>query len=152
EAGRPRAPAAYASSALRQLFGAAPSSARRAHPDAPPARAGGCGAGHQVAALGLGTTAAVGVCAGDGALPVWSAGDAADDRGPDTRRGHPAAPPASATGRSPAPDRSGAGPPGRLCLVLRLTAPDGSLHRPQQPSAGPEPAVAPRAAREWGGK
>src|SRR5262249_9258506 len=36
--------------------------------------------------------------------------------------------------------------------VLHLTAPGGSLHRPQQPSSGPEPEVAPRAAREWGGK
>ena len=41
EAGRPRAPAAYASGALRRLFGAAQSSARRDHPDAPPARDGG---------------------------------------------------------------------------------------------------------------
>ena len=41
EAGRPRAPAAYASGAQRRLFGAAQSSARRDHPDAPPARNGG---------------------------------------------------------------------------------------------------------------
>ena len=101
---------------------------------------------------GVGTTAEVGVCAGYGALPVLSAGDAADYRGHDTRRGHPDDPPASATGSRPAPDRSGACPPGRLCLVLRLTAPGGSLHRPRQPSSGPEPEVAPHAAREWGGE
>jgi hypothetical protein len=94
----------------------------------------------------------VGVCAGYGALPVLSAGDAADYRGHDTRRGHPAAPPASETGSRPAPARSGACPPGRLCLGLRLTAPGGSLHRPRQPASGPEPEVAPRAAREWGRK
>ena len=41
------------------------------------------------------------------------------------------------------PDRSGACPPGRLCLVLRLTAPGGSLNRPRQPSSGPEPQVGP---------
>ena len=52
----------------------------------------------------------------------------------------------------PAPDRSGACPPGRLCLVLRLTVPGGSLNRPRQPSSGPEPEVAPHAAREWGAK
>ena len=40
EAGRPRAPAAYASGALRRLFGAAQSSTRRDHPHAPPARDG----------------------------------------------------------------------------------------------------------------
>ena len=42
--------------------------------------------------------------------------------------------------------------PGRLCLVLRLTAPGGSLNRPRQPSSGPGPVVAPDTAREWGGK
>ena len=81
-----------------------------------------------------------------------SAGDAADYRGHDTRQGHPEDPPASETGSRPAPDRSGACLPGRLCLVLRLTAPGGSLNRPRQPSSGPEPEVAPRAAREWGRK
>jgi hypothetical protein len=102
--------------------------------------------------LELGTTAEAGVCAGYGALPVLSAGDATDYRGHDTRRGHPEDPPASETGSRPAPDRSGACPPGRLCLVLRLTAPSGSLNRPRQPSSGPEPEVTPCAAREWGGK
>src|SRR5215813_3382202 len=127
EAGRPGAPAAYAPGALRRLFGAAQPPARGHHPHAPPAGDGRRGAGHRVTTLELGTTAEAGVCAGYGALPVLSAGDATEYRGHDTRRGHPEDPPASETGRRPAPDRSGACPPGRLCLVLRLTAPGGSL-------------------------
>ena len=87
--------------------------------------------GHGVASLELGTAAEARLCAGHGALPVVSAGDAADHRRHHAGRGDPEDPPASEARGGPTPHCSGACPPGSLCLVLRLTAPGGSPTRPR---------------------
>jgi len=58
-----------------------------------------------------------------------SAWGAAAHRRPHAGRGAPADPPASAARSRPAPDGSGACPPGSLRLVLRLTAPRASPTR-----------------------
>jgi hypothetical protein len=79
-------------------------------------------------------------------------GDTAHHRRHHARRGHPEDPSASETICRPPSHCPGACPPRSLRLVLRLTAPGGSLTRPPQPSSGPEPEVAPLAARGWGGK
>src|SRR5712691_6569348 len=158
EAGRPRTPAAHASGALWGLPGAAQPPARRHHPDATPARDRGRGTRHRVAALELGTTAQTRLCAGYGALPVLPAGDAADHCRHHARRGHPEAPPASETYRSPLSHCPGPCPPGSLRLVLGLTAPRVSPTRLRPlpwagttpPSPAP-PAVSLHTARGWGG-
>jgi hypothetical protein len=77
-----------------------------------------------------GAAAEAGVCTGQGALSLVSAGDAADHRRPHAQRDDPEAPPASETCGGPAPDCTGACPPGSLRLVLRLTAPGVSQPHP----------------------
>src|SRR5215510_4058536 len=130
EAGGARAPAARPPGALWRVSGAAQSSAWGDHPHAAPAR-GGRGADRDgVASLELGTAAEARLCPGYGTLPVVSAGVIADHRRHQARRGDPQDPPASEARGGPAPHGSGASPPGSLCVVLRLTAPGGSLTRP----------------------
>ena len=102
--------------------------------------------------------AEAGICAGYGALPVLPAGDAADHCRHHARRGHPEAPPASETYRSPPSHCPGPCPPGSLRLVLGLTAPRVSPTRLRPlpwagttpPSPAP-PAVSLHTARGWGG-
>jgi hypothetical protein len=118
-----RAPATRPSGALWGLFGAAQQPARGHHPHAAPARGGGRGDGHGVAALELGTTAPARLCTCHGALPVLSAGIAADHCRHHAGRGDPDDPPASEARSRPPPDGSGASPPGSLCVVLRLRGP-----------------------------
>src|SRR6266571_8872052 len=77
EAGGPRALAARASGALWRLFGAAQPPAWGDPPDATSARPRRAGGVPHVAALELGAAAAAGLCAGDGTLPLVSAGHAA---------------------------------------------------------------------------
>src|SRR5262249_41083795 len=103
--------------------------------------------------------AQAGVCAGHGALPVVSRGDAADHCRHHAGRGHPEDPPASETVCRPPSHGTGPCPPGSLCLVLCLTAPRVSPPRLRPlpwggttppPSPAP-PDVSPHTARGWGG-
>ena len=115
--------------------------------------------GHGVASLELGTAAEARLCAGHGALPLVSAGGAADHRRHHAGRGDPEDPPASEACRRPTSHCPSACPPGSLRLVLRLTAPRASPTRLRPlpwggttppPSPAP-PAVSPHTARGWGG-
>ena len=83
-----------------------------------------------IAALEVGAAAEARVCAGDGALPVWSAGVAAAHRRHHAGRGDPDDPPASAARRGSTCQGSSACPPGSLCVGLCLSAPAGSPTRP----------------------
>jgi len=103
EAGGVDPPAPRPSRALWGVPGAAQPSARERHPHPAPAGAGGTGGRDHVGALGLGTAAASGVCAGYGALPVVSARDAAAHRRHHARRGDPQDPPSSETLCRPTP-------------------------------------------------
>jgi len=88
-------------------------------------------------------------CAGDGALPVWSAGVAAAHRRHHAGRGDPDDPPASAARRGSTCQGSSACPPRSLCVVLRLTSPGVEHIRPRSlrlggtkhPSSGPPPEI-----------
>jgi hypothetical protein len=91
-----------------------------------------------------------------GALPLVSAGDAADHCHHHARRGHPEDPPASATCCRPSSHCPSPVPPGSLRLVLCLTAPRASPTRlrplPWGGSTPPSPAppdVSPHTARGW---
>src|SRR5262245_56972828 len=127
--------------------------------DVPSAGCGRTRGEHGVAALQLGATAQAGVCAGHGALPVVSRGDAADHCRHHAGRGHPEDPPASETVCRPPSHGTGPCPPGSLCLVLCLTAPRVSPPRLRPlpwggttpPPSPPPPDVSPHTARGWGG-
>ena len=87
------------------------------------ARSGRGADGDDVAALELGAVAQARLCAGHGALPVLSAGDAADHRRHHARRGDSEDPPASEARRGPTSHCPSTCPPGRLCLGLGLRCP-----------------------------
>jgi hypothetical protein len=131
EAGRPRAPTASPPGALWGLSGSAQPPAWGDHPQAAPAVYGGTGGQHSVASLELGAAAQARLCGGHGALPLVSAGGAADHRRHHARRGDQTDPPASEIFCRSTPSCPGACPPGSLRLVLRLTAPGGSPTRPR---------------------
>jgi Putative transposase len=109
---------------------------------------------HRVASLELGTTAEARLCTGHGALPVVSAGGAADHRSHNAGRGDPEDPPASETRSGPTPDYSSTCPPRSLCLVLRLIVRDGERTRLRLRQWGgtKPPSSYPPPARPMGGE
>jgi hypothetical protein len=131
--------------------------ARGDHPHTAPVRDGRGGDGHQVASLKLGKAAEARLCTEYGTLSVVSAWGTADHRRHHAGRGDPEDPPASEARSRPAPDCSGACPPGSLRLVLRLTAPCASPTRLRllpwggtTPPSPTPPDVSPHTARGWG--
>ena len=104
----------------------------------------------------LGTAAEARLCRRHSTLPVVSGGVATNHRRYHAWRGDPQDPPASETCRRPTPDRTGACPPGSLCVVLGLSVPRVSPTHlrplPWEGTTPPSPAppdVSPHTASGW---
>src|SRR5262245_19007412 len=128
EAGRLGAAAARPPGALWRLSSTAQPPARSDDPHAAPTGRGGTRGQHGIAALERGTAAEARLSGGQSALPLVSAGDAADHCRHDAGRGDPDDPPAPEVRGGPTPHCSRACPPGSLGVVLGLPVASHAAH------------------------